>query len=160
MNEKSKTVCFSGHREINDYEPKENIEKRLEAAVRKCILNGAEQFIAGGAIGFDTIAAEIVIRLRGEFPNIRLVLALPCPPECQMCNTWTAQQKNEYQEILSRADEVRVLSDKYKSGCMFARNRYMVNNSGTLIYYLRSDKGGTKYTVDYAKRKSIELVGV
>ncbi len=44
MNEKSKTVCFSGHRELS--EPKENIEKRLEAAVRQCILNGAEQFIA------------------------------------------------------------------------------------------------------------------
>ncbi len=112
-----------------------------------------------GAIGFDTIAAQTVIRLRREFPNIRLVLALPCSPEYQTRN-WTAQQKNEYQEILSRADEVRVLSDKYKSGCMFTRNRHMVDNSSTLIYYLRSDKGDTKYTVDYAKRKSIDLVGV
>ncbi len=157
MNEKSKTVCFSGHREL--HEPKEDIEKRLEAAIRQCILNGAEQFIAGGAIGVDTIAARTVIRLRKEYPNIRLVLALPCPPEYQTRN-WTEQQKEEYQEILRQADEKRVLSNKYTRGCMFARNRHMVDNSDTLIYYLRSDKGGTKYTVDYAKRKGIELVGL
>ncbi len=157
MNEKLKTVCFSGHREL--HEPKEEIEKRLEAAIRQCISNGAERFIAGGATGVDAIAAQAVIRLRREYPNIRLILALPCPPEYQTRN-WTKQQKEEYQEIFRQADENHILSNKYTRGCMFARNRYMVDNSGTLIYYLRSDKGGTKYTVDYAKSKEIKLIGL
>ncbi len=157
MDEKSKTVCFSGHREIS--EPIEDIEKRLEVIVRQCIIKGAEQFITGAAFGFDAISAKTVIRLRKEYPNIRLVLALPCSPEYQT-RGWTEQQKKEYQEIFRQADERRILSEKYTKGCMFARNRYMVDNSGTLIYYLHSDKGGTKYTVDYARRKGIELVGL
>jgi len=157
MTDKSKTVCFSGHRVL--YDPKEIIEKRLETAVRQSISKGADTFIAGGAIGFDTIAAHTVIRLRGEYPDIRLILALPCPPEYQTLK-WKAWQKKEYSEILKQADEVRVLSDEYTKDCMPSRNRYMVDNSGTLIYYLRIDHGGTKYTVDYAKGKGTNLVGL
>lgn len=157
MTDKSKTVCFSGHRVL--YEAKETVEKSLETAIRQSIANGANTFIAGGAIGVDTIAAQAVIRLRGEYPNIRLVLALPCPPEYQTLK-WTAQQKEEYSEILKQANEVRVLSDKFTRGCMFKRNSFMVENSGTLIYYLRTDSGGTKYTVDYAKQHGIDLIGI
>ncbi len=157
MFEKSKTVCFSGHRVL--YDPKDIIEKRLEAAIRQSIADGARTFIAGGAIGFDTIAAQTVIRLRGEYPDIRLVLALPCPPEFQTLK-WTACQKKEYGEILKQADEVRVLSDKYTKDCMLSRNRYMVDNSGMLIYYLRSEYGGTKHTVNYASGKEIDMVAL
>lgn len=157
MQKKSQIVCFSGHRVLHD--PKKVVEKRLEAAIRQSIADGARTFIAGGAIGFDTIAAQTVIRLRGEYPDIRLVLALPCPPEFQTLK-WTACQKKEYGEILKQADEVRVLSEKYEDGCMLSRNRYMVDNSDTLIYYLRSDYGGTKHTVGYAKGKGIDMVAL
>ncbi len=157
MTDKSKTVCFSGHRVL--YDPKEIIEQRLENAIRQSISKGADTFIAGGAIGVDMIAAHTVIRLRVEYPNIRLVLALPCPPEYQTLK-WRAWQKDEYNAILKQADEVLILSDKFTGDCMFSRNRYLVDNSGTLIYYLRTDHGGTKYTVDYAKDKGIEMVGL
>ena len=52
MSSKSITVCFSGHRVLHD--PKTEIEKKLEAAVRECISKGAERFLTGGALGFDT----------------------------------------------------------------------------------------------------------
>lgn len=152
---KTKTVCFSGHRVF--YNPKAEIEKSLEAAIRKCIENGSERFIAGGALGFDTLAAWTVIRLKREFPQIRLILALPCPPAEQTLK-WTVEQKNEYQEILELADEVNILAKSYTSNCMLDRNRYMVDNSSKLINYLRSDRGGTKFTVNYGKKQGIELI--
>ena len=40
MNNKSVTVCFSGHRILKD--PKEEIEAKLEAAIRQCIGSGSE----------------------------------------------------------------------------------------------------------------------
>lgn len=153
---KSKTVCFSGHRVLHD--SKSDIENRLEAAVRECIADGSEVFITGGAIGFDTLAAWTVIRLRKEYPQIRLVLALPCPQEEQTLK-WTQKQKAEYQEILSQADEVKILSDKYTSGCMLARNRYMVDNSGCLICYLRhKGRSGTYFTVNYARSRGVKFI--
>lgn len=155
MNDKIKTVCFSGHRVLHD--PKQNIDISLESAVRQCIANGAEIFMTGGAIGFDTLAARTIIRLRKEYPQIRLILALPCPPEEQTLK-WSAKQTKEYHEILELADDVKILSDRYTDNCMLDRNRYMIDNSRKLIYYLRSDRGGTKYTVDYAQSRNIELI--
>ena len=63
-------------------------------------------------------------------------------------------------EILGQADEVRVLSSEYTQTCMLDRNRYMVDNSSILIHYLRSNRGGTKYTVNYAITKNVQLVGI
>lgn len=157
MNDKTKTVCFSGHRVFHN--PKKEIEISLEAVVRQCITNGFEVFITGGALGFDTLAAWTVIRLRNEFPQIRLVLALPCRPEDQTLK-WSANQKEEYQKILNLADDVKVLSGRYTDRCMLDRNRYMVDSSSKLIHYLRTERGGTKYTVNYAKNQGVELIGI
>ncbi len=157
MNNKQKTVCFSGHRILHD--PKEVVERSIEIAIRQCISEGAEIFMTGGALGVDTIAAWTVIRLRKEFPEIRLVLALPCPSVEQTLK-WSDSQKEEYQKILDLADEVKVLSDKYTASCMLDRNRYMIESSGTLIYYLHTERGGTSYTVRYAKKQAIKLIAI
>ena len=157
MNNKTTTVCFSGHRVFQD--PTADIEKKLDKAVRDCISKGAECFITGGALGFDTLAARTVIRLRKEFPQIKLILALPCPPQAQTLK-WSAPQVAEYREILGLADDVRILSQTYTQSCMLDRNRYMVDNSSTLIHYLRSNRGGTSYTVSYAKKQNIQLIGI
>lgn len=157
MNIREKTVCFSGHRIL--YDPKEEVEKNLEAAVRQCIADGSKGFITGGALGVDTLAALTVIRLRKEYPEIRLMLALPCPAEEQTLK-WSDSQREEYRNILDLADEVQVLSDKYTDKCMLDRNKFMVDNSGTLIYYLRTERGGTGYTVRYAKKQTIKLIAI
>ena len=70
MYERSKTVCFTGHRTL--YEPRQEVERRLETVVRSCIANGARTFITGGAVGFDTVAAQLILRLRSLVrPNSR-----------------------------------------------------------------------------------------
>lgn len=158
MNDKTKTVCFSGHRKLHD--PKAEIEKNLETAIRQCIEAGSERFITGGAPGFDALAALTIIRLRREFTQIRLILALPCPPKEQTLK-WTENQKEEHKKILDLADDVKILSDKYTEKCMLDRNKYMVDNSCKLIHYLRSDgRSGTKHTVNYAKKQGVELIGI
>ena len=74
---RSKTVCFTGHRELPaDDLPK--ISKRLEDALATLIEQGYRYFGAGGALGFDTLAAQAVLRLRERYPQIRLILVLPC----------------------------------------------------------------------------------
>ena len=55
--EKSISVCFSGHRKIPS-DRTDNLCEKLDAAIEQLIKNGKSVFMAGGAIGFDTIAAE------------------------------------------------------------------------------------------------------
>ena len=33
---------------------------------------------AGGALGFDTLAAQTVLDMKKEYPQLRLILVLPC----------------------------------------------------------------------------------
>ena len=76
------TCCFTGHRNIpiDEYE---KIEKRLEEEGVNLIHQGVKDFWAGGALGFDTMAALMVLKLKKDFPHIRLLLALPCPEQVQ-----------------------------------------------------------------------------
>ncbi len=141
--------CFTGHRLI--YDDIEYIQDAVSSAVQMMILNGVSIFISGGAIGFDTICAKIIIEKKKENPDIKLYLALPCHNQDYR---WNMSQKAEYKYIIENADKVEYISDKYSPWCMHIRNRYMVDNSKYVIAYCKSEKGGTFYTVNYAKKKN------
>ena len=60
-----------------------------------------------------------------------------------------------YEKILKRADCSVVLSEHYTQSCMFERNRYMVDNSDYVLAVWNGEKkGGTWYTIDYARKKN------
>ena len=74
MNEQ--TCCFSGHRHL----PKKDIlhiHNLLVKHILKLIHIGVNTFICGGALGFDTLAALAVLKIRSIYPHIQLILALP-----------------------------------------------------------------------------------
>ena len=157
MIDKSKVACFSGHRKLP--QNCEQLVADLETAIVSLIERGVIFFGAGGALGFDMLAEETVLRLKKRYPHIRLILVLPCPPEQQTLK-WNIVQKQRYYDILAKADKVRVLSDRYTSTCMLDRNKHMVDSSGYLVCYLRENKGGTAYTVRYAESVGIEVVRI
>lgn len=155
MVDKMKVACFSGHRKL----PQDctELQANLEKAIIELIERGVVFFGNGAALGFDQLAASTVLRLKKEYPQIRLVMVLPCPPEQQSLK-WNDEQKKRYYEMLDRADKVRILSPKYTNSCMLDRNRHMVNNSAYLICYLREQRGGTFYTVGYAERQGLKIL--
>lgn len=155
MVDKVKVACFSGHRKLpQDYT---ELQTKLEKTIIELIYRGVVFFGNGGAIGFDQLAAKTVLRLKEEYPHIRLVMVLPCPPEQQSLK-WNEEQRKRYYDILGQADKIRVLSQRYTDSCMLERNRHMVNNSAYLICYLREQHGGTAYTVNYAEQQGIQIL--
>ena len=83
------------------------------------------------AIGFDMIAAELVLELKKKYSFITLECAIPCKEQDKL---WRQEQKERYTNILSQADNVTYVSDRpYFDGCMQKRNKYMVDNSSMLI---------------------------
>ncbi len=155
MIDRSKVACFSGHRNL----PQDctELQTNLEKAIIELIERGVVFFGNGAALGFDQMASETVLRLKEDYPHIRLVMVLPCPPE-QQSSYWNNEQKKQYYRILERADKVRILSPQYTDKCMLDRNRHMVDNSAYLICYLRQHSGGTFYTVNYAEKRSLEIL--
>ena len=78
MNDKkSVTACFTGHRKIPPIESSV-VSENLRKTLVQCIENGYCYFGAGGALGFDTLAAQTVLELKKEYPHIKLILVLPC----------------------------------------------------------------------------------
>jgi uncharacterized phage-like protein YoqJ len=153
---KEKTCCFTGHREIpeRDYNL---LKQKTKNAIVALIGKGVIYFGAGGARGFDTIAAETVLELKKEYPQIKLILVLPCPDQTK---GWKEGDIRKYNIIKENADKVVFTADHYFSGCMHVRNRHLVDNSGYCICYLTKDNGGTAFTVNYAKKKGLEIYNV
>mgnify|MGYP000251299964 CR=1 FL=1 len=65
-----------------------------------------------------------------------------------------------YEEIKSQADKVVYTSHDYFRGCMFKRNRHLVNGSSVCIAYLTQEKGGTAYTVNYARQNNVQVINL
>ena len=89
--------------------------------------------------------------------NIRLELCLPCPEQSAF---FRDTDKEIYNYVLAHADSISYADRVYRPGCMFERNRMLVNDSDLCMAYLSSKKGGTAYTVSYAKEKGVEVVNL
>ena len=156
MNDKEKTCCFTGHRNIPESQ-KKSLQKRLESELTQLIHQGTRYFGAGGALGFDTMAALTVLKLKEGCPHIKLILVLPCKDQTKV---WNEANKKIYNQILQQADKAVYTSKYYYRGCMHKRNRHLVDNSGICICYLTDSKGGAAYTVDYAKQKGLRTINI
>ena len=152
---KEQTCCFTGHREITL--PVETIQYNLEKQLKELISSGVIYYGAGGALGFDTIAALTVIKLRQIYPHIKLIMVLPCKEQTK---GWNSNDIEIYNYILNQADKVVYTSENYYPGCMHKRNRHLVDNSSHCICYLEKNTGGTAYTVNYAKEKGLTIYNV
>lgn len=149
-----RTCAFTGHRDLpEDQIPA--IRRELERLIALSATKGVDTFVAGGALGFDTLAATAVLKLRqSDFPHIRLALAIPCP---EQADNWSAENQGIYRDIKLSANEVNILSPHYTPSCMHLRNRYMVNRSGFLIGYVAKTTGGSFYTLQYAKKQGLRI---
>jgi len=150
------TCCFTGHRELTKLEQKVLVTK-LKGTIAKLIERGVKFYGAGGARGFDTLAAQAVLDLKCKYPHIKLILVLPCLTQAQ---GWPAADVEKYEHIKSEADKVVYTSEDYSKDCMLKRNRHLVNNSSICVCYLTKDRGGTAYTVQYAKQKGLEVINL
>lgn len=150
----NQTCCFTGHRKI-PLDQLESVTQRLRDAVIASIKDGYLYFGAGGALGFDTLAAQVVLNLKKDYPNIKLILVLPCKTQTR---GWKQEDIEEYNRIMKAADKVVYTSHNYYNGCMQKRNRHLVDYSSLCICYLNETTGGTAYTVEYAKKNNLTII--
>lgn len=154
--ERGLTVCFTGHRHIA-YETAIRLPSVLEKVLVDLVERGATTFRAGGAIGFDTVAALKVLELKERYPHIRLELILPCRNQTEY---WEETAVRTYQYILSRADSHLFLFDTYFDGCMLERDRRLVEGSDICVAYCTRSRGGTAYTFTQALRAGLEVINL
>jgi len=156
-------VSFTGYREAKlpffgeDDPLLEEFKERLFDTILKLIGNGAREFYSGMALGVDTYAAQAVLKAKEQFPEISLIAVVPCADQDKL---WNGAQRQRYKELLAQCGKIITISPKYEKGCMHKRNRALVELCDILVAVYDGKPGGTRYTVDYAKkigRKIIEI---
>ena len=153
---KNISCCFTGHREI-PYGKEKELSEKTKFYIEEAIKRGYEHFYCGGAIGYDTVAAEAVIALKEKYPHIKLHIIIPCRNQTR---GWSKDNLYRYNKVNERADEIKCLSEDYYNGCMQVRNRYMVDNSSLLISYLTKLTGGSAYTYNYALKTGTNAINI
>ena len=141
-----KNCAFTGHRELDESFSAEELKK----VVCNLAKEGAENFFCGMAKGFYLYAGEAVIKIKENFPQVKLIA---CIPYFGQEKGYSKEDKNRYVSILKNCDLKITLAESYYKGCAIVRDRYMADQADVLVAYLKKKTGGTAYTVGYFQKK-------
>ena len=148
---RKQSVSFTGHRHISA-DPK-ILSSKIEDKIIDTYNQGMRFFYVGGAIGFDTLAAEAVLSVKKQYTDIVLVVVVPFEGQDSL---FSMSAKEQYAKILVQADDVITLSNHYFKSCYLHRNDFLISHSSLLIsYWDEKSTGGTSYTVRQALKKKI-----
>ena len=156
--------CFTGYRPskfpFSIYNPQSAEYKKFENALIEEILKlcneGCRTFYTGMAMGFDIIAAEIVLLVKNAYDTpLKLICVLPFKNQGDSFGEFW---KNKYTEIINKCDSVVCLNEEYHKGCYQQRNKYMVENSDFVLTWYDGKSGGTRNTIDYAAKLGRQVI--
>ena len=160
----ARSCCFTGHRSSklpwggNEADARcLELKRKLADALEELYGQGVRHFICGMATGCDMFFAEAVLALRERRPDVTLEAAIPCEEQDRR---WTHGLSERYDRLLAECDSRTLVSRAYTPECMMRRNRYMVDHSDLLIALHDGLPGGTRYTIEYAMRRGVNIIDV
>ncbi|MDI9505386.1 MAG: DUF1273 domain-containing protein [Clostridiales bacterium] len=156
-----KRCAFTGHRPqklpfgFDEEDPRCIAFKgAVKEAIEGLIGEGYAHFLSGGALGMDLFAAEAVLELQKKYPWI--ILEMVSPFDTQAAK-WERAYQLRRDRLFAMADIVTATGHAYTKGCMFRRNRYLVDNADLLLAAYTGQPGGTAMTVNYARESGIQV---
>lgn len=171
------TCAFTAHRPsklygYNIYTPK---YYKLGRLIRKKCINLIENqdisnFISGGALGGDTISFLVINKLKGTYPNIKNILAVPF--RNQPIKWINQEDTDRYNHIKTLADKIIYVDtleqyklkgyqeDIYYPAKMQKRNEFMVDNCDILIAVWDGSRGGTYNCIKYCEKQGKEIIRI
>ena len=146
------TVCFFGHREIDN--PLEVEEQLYDIVLHLLESKEYVEFLVGRNGEFDQLVSSTVRRVKRNHrdDNSALVLVLPY---------LSAEYEKNEEALQDYYDEVEICqssSAAHFKAAMQLRNREMVDRSDLVVCYIEHNSGGAFQTVQYAKRKTKRLL--
>ena len=143
-----KTCCFTGHRRLPEHQLA-LLRQRLRDAVLSLYAAGVTHYRVGGAVGFDTLAAEVLAELREQHPDLDISLYVPFPG---YTDGWSEEELADYENLLPLFQHVVMVCDRRPKSPSYAflkRNRKMVDGSVYVIAFCGRKSGGSAYTLRY-----------
>lgn len=154
----AKSVAFTGHRTIRP-EHLERLRTALAPAIVELYEKGCRDFYCGMAMGFDLLAAEVVIELKAICPQLRLIAAIPFHHQDRF---YSETDKTRYQNALAATDERIILTTRYDRNAYRIRNAFMIEHAAHVIAYFDASLlyTGTGQTMRMAERKGCSIANL
>ena len=154
-----RTCAFTGHRPEKlpwgYYEGDERcqaLKERMWKAAQDIYDMGYRHFLCGMAQGCDLYFAETILALRCLAVGVTLEAVIP---HAGQADRWSADSRERYERILGMCDKRTTLAQRYTSGCMQRRNRYMVDHSAAILAVCCKGRSGSMQTYHYAEKQQL-----
>ena len=154
---KQETCCFTGHRDLSANlipEIRRQTTKEIQTLITE---RHVRYFGVGGAIGYDTLAAEVLFELKRTYPEIKVILVYPFEG---FISRWSTDQRLAYAKLFPSFDKRVCVAKSASREAYLMRNRHLVDGSAYCIAYCTRSVGGTAYTLRYAKEQGLYIQNV
>ena len=141
------TCAFFGHKESPA-----SIKPLLEKEIRRLIENeGYDEFLVGNQGHFDAMVFSTLKALKAEYPAIRYYVVLAYMPGGKTEYTTIDYSDTIYPEGLETVPRRFAISH---------RNRWIVENSNTVICYINHTWGGAYQAVILAEKRNLPIINL
>ena len=145
MDNKEKTCCFFGHREVTH-----NIRPKLTAIIKKLIAEeGVTGFYVGNQGQFDSMVYSVLKELKAKYPHIRYTVVLAYMPDEHI--------KELYGEDTLYPDGLETVPKRF---AISKRNDWMIKQSGFAVCYVYKITGGAAKFREKAEEKGLQIIDV
>ena len=129
----------------------------LRREIERLYRLGYRRFLCGFSGPGDFPLAEAVDAVRRKKPDIRLESVLAYEEEAA---AWSERDRERYFHLLGLCNAEHCLRARFESGCLSARNRRMVDQSGALVIAGGMLLGSAAQAAAYAARRGKPVVRI
>ena len=145
MDNKEKTCCFFGHREVTH-----NIKDKLIAIIEKLITeDNVTEFYVGHQGQFDSMVYSVLKELKANYPHIRYTVVLAYMPDEHI--------KKVYGEDTLIPDGMENVPKKF---AISKRNDWMIQQSEIAVCYVHKITGGAAKFREKAGKRGLQIIDV
>ena len=145
MDNKEKTCCFFGHREVTH-----NIKDKLTEIIEKLITeDGVTEFFVGNQGQFDIMVYSVLKELKAKYPQIRYTVVLAYLPDEHI--------KDVYGENTLFPDGLESVPKRF---AISKRNDWMIQQSAFAVCYVYKITGGAAKFREKAEKKGLQAIDV
>lgn len=145
MDNKEKTCCFFGHREVTH-----NIRSKLTSIIEKLItVDDVTEFYVGHQGQFDTMVYSVLKELKAKYPQIRYTVVLAYMPDEHI--------KEVYGENTLFPDGLETVPKKF---AILKRNDWIIQHSDFAVCYVYKITGGAAKFREKAEKMKLQIIDV
>lgn len=148
------TVCFFGHRRIDDFQA---VEIAVERLITKIVSEHSYvEFLIGRDGDFDQIVTSAIRRYKksNDTANCSLTWIMPY---------MKAEYKHNQESFESYYDSVELCdasAHAHPKAAIQIRNRAMIDRADLSVFYVTENRGGAYKTLQYAKKADVDIINL